>query len=64
MHCPRGHRKRGENRCALRSTSLPTSFGMTTQLIIFAIQALGVLKEKAVIFHGWAEDSQREGEEL
>ena len=27
-------------------------------------QALGVLKEKAVMFHGYAEDSQREGEEL
>ena len=27
-------------------------------------EAIGVLKQKAVMFHGYAEDSQREGEEL
>jgi hypothetical protein len=47
---------------------LTNSCSALTPALLFLVmscwQALGVLKEKAVIFHGWAEDSQREGEEL
>ena len=60
-----GFLKRNFFECTQKLTfpQLLTWFHISSSLL-FITQALGVLKEKAVMFHGYAEDSQREGEEL